>query len=71
MPSTTKPEPTVHHETFCLPQASRGDGPATEPRIESYSAPRYGADGVTVVSMVRVARCLECGAATYTDPNTN
>ncbi len=68
MPAT-KPMPKVNHEAFCTPQSVRGDGPAEEPRIEQFRA--FGDDGRGRERTLIVTRCLECGAATYTDPNTN
>lgn len=48
---------TIKHEEFCLPRPGE-----PEPRIETFPAERYAADGVTVVSRPRVTRCCECGA---------
>lgn len=46
----------VEHAHYCLPRPG-----AVEPRMESYSLPRYDADGVKVVGYAHVDRCLECG----------
>jgi len=59
--STQPTGPTIsRHADFCLPR------PGEEaPRIEAYSAARYGPDGLTVVGSTQVVRCQECGFATY------
>lgn len=67
MPATVKVDLT--HLEFCLPQTSRGDGDQSEPRIEQYRV--TGADNGGRERTLIVTRCLECGAARYTDPNTN
>lgn len=60
----TRIEHGLEHEPYCQPRPG-----AAEPRIEAYTAPRYGPDGVTVVNHVSVTRCTECGAAEYADAN--
>ncbi len=47
------------HERYCL--ARPGE---SEVRLESYSATKYGEDGVTAVGAARIDRCIECGAMT-------
>ena len=49
----------VEHQHFCLPRPGE-----VEPRMESYTSPRFGADGVTVVGYAQVDRCIECGNRT-------
>ena len=49
----------VEHAHYCLPRPG-----ATEPRMESYTSPRFGPDGVTVVGYARIDRCQECGNRT-------
>ncbi len=58
--NTPTPDNNVVHEHYCLPQPD-----ADAPRIERYTLPRYGPDGIVTVSEVEVVRCTECGAATY------
>lgn len=66
MPATPTPSapelPQVSHEYFCKPRPEN-----KEPRIESFLAAQVGANGVETGRMVRVTRCLECGAARYTN----
>ena len=69
MPAAPAVTVKIPHEEFCLPQSARGDGTATEPRIEQYRA--SGDDGTGRERVLIVTRCLECGVARYTDPNTN
>jgi hypothetical protein len=68
MPAASTPVATVtvNHESFCLPQTARGDGPAAEPRIEQFKA--TGADRDGKERTLLVTRCLECGAAEYRTP---
>jgi len=49
----------VEHAEYCLPRPG-----ATEPRMEGYSATRYGANGITVAGSSVVHRCIECGNRT-------
>lgn len=62
MPATTETAatPTLRHEEFCLPRPG-----ADSPRIESYvhydDDPKSGRSRPTH----DVTRCLECGAANY------
>lgn len=70
--TTTTPRPAMpklSHEEFCLPQSARGDGEATEPRIEQFRA--TGPDREGTVRTLIVTRCIECGVAKYTDPASN
>lgn len=72
MANTTqvRPEPpAVRHEEFCLPQSARGDGEATEARIEQF--PATGPDRAGNVRTLLVTRCIDCGAARYDDPTRN
>jgi len=51
---------TIQHEKFCLPRPGEA-----EPRTETYTADRYSEDdGITVVGLATVSRCIECGART-------
>jgi hypothetical protein len=50
----------LKHEEFCLPRPG-----ADAPRVETWRAPRYAADGITPAGSVAVVRCVECGSATY------
>lgn len=55
----TPAEPRVsalEHESWCGPRPGND-----EPRIESYTLPRYDQTGVVVTSYARVTRCVECG----------
>lgn len=61
--------PEVRHEEFCLPQSVRGDGDATQPRIEQF--PATGPDRAGAVRTLLVTRCIDCGAARYDDPTSN
>ncbi len=47
----------IDHEKFCLPRPG-----ADEPRVESFTVPRTGPDGVTRIGQARVTRCIECGS---------
>ena len=68
-PTPTPTLPKQAHEEFCLPQTARGDGDASEPRIEQYRAKGEDRDGRERTLIV--TRCIDCGATRYTDPNTN
>lgn len=59
----TRTYPKLKHEEFCLPQSARGDGDATEPRIEQYRL--TGDDGKGNERTYLVTRCQECGATHY------
>ncbi len=48
------------HEPFCLSRPGED-----APRIETYHAPKYVADGITPAGSTVVERCQECGATLY------
>lgn len=50
----------LEHLYFCTPRPGE-DGP----RIEGYSVPKYTADGVSQIGVVRCTRCMECGVIAY------
>lgn len=52
----------VAHEHFCLPREG-----ADAPRIERYTL--VGDDGTGHERPLIVTRCMECGAARYTNPS--
>lgn len=62
--TSTKVEPAVRHEQFCLPRKE-----LAEPRIETFVAvtddPRTGRSRPSH----DVTRCMECGAANYSERN--
>ncbi len=64
MTEVQTPTPEVRHEAFCLPTGNRA-----EVRIERFAA--VSEDPVSGKSRPThdVTRCIECGAATYTERN--
>ncbi len=57
MATLTAAPPKVRHEEFCVD---------AEPRIEQFVAYKDGLTGRSVPTLT-VTRCMECGAAKYTD----
>jgi hypothetical protein len=50
----------AEHAPYCTPRPGE-DGP----RMETYGAPVYSADGKTQIGSTRVVRCVECANASY------
>lgn len=61
--NTWRAAPGVLIDSQHLPRHPRQPPPT--PRVESYRASRYAADGITLAGPVLVQRCKECGVATY------
>lgn len=59
MTTSTTASDNIEHAFWCQPQ------PGQPVRSETYTAPRPGPDGITVIANVRIHRCQECGNATY------